>query len=368
MSPLPVKAQIEAAADRCLKCPASRPPSSTRPSLACTRASPCLWCSTGSRSLEQHHQAGIATLGTVVLLLIRSISYGQQLQVGVNYLTEAVPYLRAIARPEDLYRRNRRQAGDRPPCARSTASSCPVSPTGTTGGGGPDGRQLRRREGRGRRARRPVGQRQVDADPGPAPPSGARGRPLPDQRHRTPRSSRSATGTGAWRSSRNSPTCSRPPWPTTSASSGITSNRRPSRTPLVAPTSTTRSSPSPMGTTRCCGASAAASRGPGATPVHRPGLGRTAGAPRPRRADECARRPLRGADPARPGRAPRRGDDGRDRPPPLHPAALQPDRRARSRDHPGRRHARTPRTGQRVLPVRRSAVTPGVIRPLTSMT
>ena len=56
----------------------------------------------------------VAELGAVVLLLIRSVSYGQQLQVGANALNQSAPYLRAIRDLEGDYLANRRQAGDEP--------------------------------------------------------------------------------------------------------------------------------------------------------------------------------------------------------------------------------------------------------------
>ena len=56
----------------------------------------------------------VAELGAVVLLLIRGISYGQQLQVGANALNQSAPYLRAIRDLEGEYVTNRRHAGEQP--------------------------------------------------------------------------------------------------------------------------------------------------------------------------------------------------------------------------------------------------------------
>ena len=56
----------------------------------------------------------VAELGAVVLLLIRSVSYGQQLQTGANSLNGVAPYLRAIRDLEGDYVANRRTAGDEP--------------------------------------------------------------------------------------------------------------------------------------------------------------------------------------------------------------------------------------------------------------
>ena len=109
----PVKAQIEAAATGASE--AQRQATFLQGSIPGVYQSLAVLMVLGGLAvLTNTNQAGIATLSTVVLLLIRSISYGQQLQVGSNYLTEAVPYLRAMRDQEDLYRRNRRQSGDQP--------------------------------------------------------------------------------------------------------------------------------------------------------------------------------------------------------------------------------------------------------------
>ena len=74
----------------------------------------------------------VAELGAVVLLLIRSVSYGQQLQVGGTALNRV---LLTSGRSEDLegdYATNRRQAGDEP-VTDTAASSSPTSAIGTTG-------------------------------------------------------------------------------------------------------------------------------------------------------------------------------------------------------------------------------------------
>ena len=74
----------------------------------------------------------VAELGAVVLLLIRSVSYGQQLQTGADSLNGVAPYLRAIRDLEGDYVANRRTAGDRAGDRRSAGSSSTTSPTGTT--------------------------------------------------------------------------------------------------------------------------------------------------------------------------------------------------------------------------------------------
>ena len=56
----------------------------------------------------------VASLGAVVLLLLRSISYGQMLQVATNDLYETAPYLRAIRDQERLYLQSIPQSGDEP--------------------------------------------------------------------------------------------------------------------------------------------------------------------------------------------------------------------------------------------------------------
>jgi ABC-type multidrug transport system fused ATPase/permease subunit len=55
----------------------------------------------------------IASLSAVVLLLLRSIAYGQQLQVTTNSLYETAPYLRAIRDQELAYLRSAPRSGDR---------------------------------------------------------------------------------------------------------------------------------------------------------------------------------------------------------------------------------------------------------------
>jgi ABC-type multidrug transport system fused ATPase/permease subunit len=53
----------------------------------------------------------VASLGAVVLLLLRSIAYGQQLQVSVNNLHETAPFLRAIRDQERVYLRGAHTSG-----------------------------------------------------------------------------------------------------------------------------------------------------------------------------------------------------------------------------------------------------------------
>jgi ABC-type multidrug transport system fused ATPase/permease subunit len=60
------------------------------------------------------HSSGtlnVASLGAVVLLLLRSVAYGQQLQVATNNLHETAPYLRAIRDQERRYLRSTTQSG-----------------------------------------------------------------------------------------------------------------------------------------------------------------------------------------------------------------------------------------------------------------
>ncbi len=53
----------------------------------------------------------LASIGAVVLLLLRSIAYGQQLQVAGNTLIEMGPYLRSLRAEEDRYRASAPQPG-----------------------------------------------------------------------------------------------------------------------------------------------------------------------------------------------------------------------------------------------------------------
>lgn len=62
--------------------------------------------------LRSSETGSVAELGAVVLLLIRSISFGQQLQVGANSLNQYEPYVRAIRERELEYRDRERTAGD----------------------------------------------------------------------------------------------------------------------------------------------------------------------------------------------------------------------------------------------------------------
>lgn len=69
----------------------------------------------GALALLRSSESGsVAELGAVVLLLIRSISFGQQLQVGANSLNQYEPYVRAIRDREIEYRDQERTAGDVP--------------------------------------------------------------------------------------------------------------------------------------------------------------------------------------------------------------------------------------------------------------
>jgi ATP-binding cassette subfamily B protein len=58
--------------------------------------------------------AAIASLGAVVLLLIRSLSYGQQMQASTANLDELVPFMYRLSDAMDLYRANAREGGERP--------------------------------------------------------------------------------------------------------------------------------------------------------------------------------------------------------------------------------------------------------------
>jgi ABC-type multidrug transport system fused ATPase/permease subunit len=57
----------------------------------------------GLAAIHWSSTAAVTSLGAIVLLLIRSMSYGQQLQTAMNALNEAVPYLRTIQSQERAY-------------------------------------------------------------------------------------------------------------------------------------------------------------------------------------------------------------------------------------------------------------------------
>ncbi len=56
----------------------------------------------------------VASLGAVVLLLIRSMSYGQMVQANTNALNEVAPYLKTIRAQERTYRSHTPQSGSDP--------------------------------------------------------------------------------------------------------------------------------------------------------------------------------------------------------------------------------------------------------------
>jgi ATP-binding cassette subfamily B protein len=56
----------------------------------------------------------IAQLGAVVLILIRSLTYGQQIQAASSRMDELVPFVGRLQAALDLYRDNPRQDGDEP--------------------------------------------------------------------------------------------------------------------------------------------------------------------------------------------------------------------------------------------------------------
>lgn len=56
--------------------------------------------------------ARIATLGAVVLLLVRSLTYGQQVQTAVTTLDERIPFMQRLADALDRYRATPQQDGD----------------------------------------------------------------------------------------------------------------------------------------------------------------------------------------------------------------------------------------------------------------
>ncbi|MCZ3388528.1 MAG: ABC transporter ATP-binding protein/permease [Actinomycetia bacterium] len=58
--------------------------------------------------------AAVASMGAVVLLLIRSMSYGQQVQASTANLDELIPFMYRLGDAMDYYRANPRQAGDQP--------------------------------------------------------------------------------------------------------------------------------------------------------------------------------------------------------------------------------------------------------------
>jgi ABC-type multidrug transport system fused ATPase/permease subunit len=57
---------------------------------------------------------GITSLGAVVLLLIRSLSYGQQIQASTANLDELIPFMHRLGDAIDYYESNRRPDGTRP--------------------------------------------------------------------------------------------------------------------------------------------------------------------------------------------------------------------------------------------------------------
>lgn len=56
----------------------------------------------------------LATLGAVVLLLVRAQSYGQRLQAALTSIDEKVPFMNHLADAIDTYTQNRQHDGDRP--------------------------------------------------------------------------------------------------------------------------------------------------------------------------------------------------------------------------------------------------------------
>jgi ABC-type multidrug transport system fused ATPase/permease subunit len=58
--------------------------------------------------------AGIAALGAVVLILIRSLTYGQQLQTAITNLDELTPFMQRLGDAIDHYAANPQQDGERP--------------------------------------------------------------------------------------------------------------------------------------------------------------------------------------------------------------------------------------------------------------
>jgi ATP-binding cassette, subfamily B, bacterial len=58
--------------------------------------------------------SGIAALGAVVLILIRSLTYGQQIQTAVTNMDELIPFMHRLGDAIDHYLANPRQDGDKP--------------------------------------------------------------------------------------------------------------------------------------------------------------------------------------------------------------------------------------------------------------
>ncbi len=57
---------------------------------------------------------GITTLGAVVLILVRSLTYGQQIQTALAKVDELLPFMNRLRDAIDLYRAHPQQDGERP--------------------------------------------------------------------------------------------------------------------------------------------------------------------------------------------------------------------------------------------------------------
>ena len=163
------------------------------------------------------------TWAPVVLILVRALSYSQQMQSSYHSLVETGPYLEELQERQALYEASfqpRGRPGSRPHRSAGVRRRLVLLPGRRAGA---QGRDVRRRAGGGGRHRRPVRQRQVDAwcscCCGCGTPSTGASRSTGS----TPPTSRSTRGTAGWRSCPRSRACSGARWPTTSASSATTS-------------------------------------------------------------------------------------------------------------------------------------------------
>ena len=165
-----------------------------------------------------------ASLGAVVLLLVRAGNNGQQAQTSYQGLRQSLPFIErlqaaeAALRAERPARRRGAAAADRKPRVRARLVRLPRGAPGALGD------QLRGRGRRGDRDRRPLRRRQVDARADPAAAARPGQRPLPRQRRprRAVRAQRLAPARRLRR--RRSRACCTPRWRRTSASSAISTH------------------------------------------------------------------------------------------------------------------------------------------------
>ena len=166
--------------------------------------------------------SGVADLGAVVLILVRALSYSQQMQSSYHSLVETGPYLEELQERQALYEASFSPEGGvevdhigrmrfedvwfsyragEPVLKGVTFDVEPGEAVGIVG---------------------PVRQRQVHDGAAAAAPAEPGRRTRSRSTASTPPTSRSTRGTAAWRSSPRSPACSGARWPTTSASSATT--------------------------------------------------------------------------------------------------------------------------------------------------